>query len=46
MATGYWVATSNVTDQEKYKAYIAANAEPFKKVRRRFLVAGRPLRES
>jgi uncharacterized protein (DUF1330 family) len=42
MPKGYWIARVDVTDQEKYKAYIAANAEPFKKYGARFLVrAGR-----
>ena len=42
MAKGYWIARVDVTDQEKYKAYIAANAEPFKNHGARFLVrAGR-----
>lgn len=42
MAKGYWIARVDVTDAEKYKAYIAANAEPFKKHGAHFLVrAGR-----
>ncbi len=42
MPKGYWIARVDVTDQEKYKAYIAANAEPLKKYGARFLVrAGR-----
>jgi uncharacterized protein (DUF1330 family) len=42
MAKGYWIARVDVTDPEKYKAYVAANAEPFKKFGARFLVrAGR-----
>jgi uncharacterized protein (DUF1330 family) len=42
MAKGYWVARVEVADPEKYKAYIAANAEPFRKFGARFLVrAGR-----
>lgn len=42
MAKGYWVARVDVTDPERYKAYIAANALPFKKYGARFLVrAGR-----
>jgi uncharacterized protein (DUF1330 family) len=42
MAKGYWIARVDVTDPEKYKAYVAANAQPFKKFGARFLVrAGR-----
>lgn len=42
MPKGYWVARVDVADQEKYKDYIAANADPFKKFGARFLVrAGR-----
>jgi uncharacterized protein (DUF1330 family) len=42
MAKGYWIASVDVTDPEKYKAYLAANAEPFKKFGAHFLVrAGR-----
>lgn len=40
MPKGYWIARGDVADQEKYKAYIAANAEPFKKYGARFLVRG------
>jgi uncharacterized protein (DUF1330 family) len=35
---GYWIVRVDITDQEKYKAYIAANAEPLKKYDGRFLV--------
>ncbi|VTU15594.1 DUF1330 domain-containing protein [Variovorax sp. RA8] len=38
MAKGYWIARVDVADPEKYKAYIAANAEPFRKFGARFLV--------
>ena len=42
MTKGYWIARVDVTDPEKYKAYVAANAEPFKKYGAHFLVrAGR-----
>ena len=42
MPKGYWIARVDVTDQEKYKDYIAANAEPLGKYGARFLVrAGR-----
>jgi uncharacterized protein (DUF1330 family) len=40
MAKGYWIARVDVADTEKYKAYIAANAEPFSKFGARFLVRG------
>lgn len=38
MSKGYWVAHVDVADFEAYKAYIAANAEPFKQFGARFLV--------
>ncbi len=42
MPKGYWIVRVDITDQEKYKAYVAANAEPLKKFGARFLVrAGR-----
>jgi uncharacterized protein (DUF1330 family) len=42
MPKGYWIVRVDITDQEKYKAYIAANAAPLKKYGARFLVrAGR-----
>jgi uncharacterized protein (DUF1330 family) len=42
MAKGYLIARVDVTNPEQYKAYVAANAEPFKKFGARFLVrAGR-----
>lgn len=42
MPKGYWIVRVDITDQEKYKAYIAANAAPLKKYEARFLVrAGR-----
>ncbi|HLO95306.1 MAG TPA: DUF1330 domain-containing protein, partial [Burkholderiaceae bacterium] len=31
MTKGYWIARVDVTDPEGYKAYVAANAEAFKK---------------
>jgi uncharacterized protein (DUF1330 family) len=42
MPKGYWIVRVDIADPEKYKAYIAANAEPLKKHGARFLVrAGR-----
>ena len=42
MPRGYWIVRVDITDEQKYKAYIAANAEPLKKYGARFLVrAGR-----
>jgi uncharacterized protein (DUF1330 family) len=42
MAKGYWIARVDVADPEGYKAYVAANAEAFRKHGARFLVrAGR-----
>jgi uncharacterized protein (DUF1330 family) len=38
MPKGYWLARVDVTDPERYKAYIAANAQPLKKYGARFLV--------
>ena len=35
---GYWIGHVNVTDPERYKDYIAANAVPFRKYGARFLV--------
>jgi uncharacterized protein (DUF1330 family) len=37
---GYWIALVDVSDPEKYKAYVAANAEPFRKFGARFLTRG------
>ena len=38
MAKGYWIARVDIDDLEKYKAYVAANAEPLKKHGAVFLV--------
>ena len=38
MAKGYWIVRVDITDQERYKLYMAANAGPFKKYAARFLV--------
>lgn len=40
MAKGYWIARVDVTDAEKYRAYVAANAKPFKMFGARFIVRG------
>ena len=37
MAKGYWIVRVDIADPEKYKAYIAANAAPFRKFGARFL---------
>jgi uncharacterized protein (DUF1330 family) len=42
MAKGYWIAHVDVSDAEGYKAYVAANAAPFRNFGVRYLVrAGR-----
>lgn len=38
MPKGYWIVRVDITDPEKYKAYIAANAAPLKRHGGRFLV--------
>jgi uncharacterized protein (DUF1330 family) len=38
MAKGYWIVRVDITDQERYKSYMAANAAPFRKHGARFLV--------
>jgi uncharacterized protein (DUF1330 family) len=40
MAKGYWIVRVDVTDPEAYKAYVAADAEPFRKFGAHFLVRG------
>jgi uncharacterized protein (DUF1330 family) len=40
MAKGYWIVRVDIADQEQYKLYMAANAEPFRKHGARFLVRG------
>ena len=38
MAKGYWIVRVDVADQEQYKTYVAANAEPLRKYGARILV--------
>jgi uncharacterized protein (DUF1330 family) len=40
MAKAYWVVTGDVSDPEGYKAYVAENANAFRKYQGRFLVRG------
>jgi uncharacterized protein (DUF1330 family) len=40
MAKGYWLVRLDVTDPQGYQAYVAANAEAFRKFGARFLVRG------
>jgi uncharacterized protein (DUF1330 family) len=40
MAKGYWIVRGDVSDPEAYKAYVAANAEAFRKFGARFLARG------
>jgi uncharacterized protein (DUF1330 family) len=40
MPKGYWIGRVDVADNEKYKAYIQANAAAFKKFGAKFLVRG------
>jgi len=40
MAKGYWIAHVKVTNPERYKDYVAANAIAFKKYNARFVVRG------
>ena len=39
---GYWIAHVEITNPERYKDYIAANAAPLKKYGARFLVRNGP----
>jgi uncharacterized protein (DUF1330 family) len=38
MPKGYWIVRVDIADQEQYKKYVAANAEPLKKYGARFVV--------
>ncbi len=40
-AKGYWIAFADVTDLEGYKAYVAENANAFRKYGARFFDKGR-----
>lgn len=40
MAKGYWIARVDVDDVQRYKDYVAANAEPLRAFGARFLVRG------
>jgi uncharacterized protein (DUF1330 family) len=40
MPKGYWIVGVDVDDAERYKAYVAANAAPYKKFGAHFLVRG------
>jgi uncharacterized protein (DUF1330 family) len=40
MAKGYWIGRVDVTNDEGYKPYVAANSEIFKKFGGRFVVRG------
>ena len=42
MAKGYWVVRVDVSDSQRYSAYVAANAEAFRKYGAKFLVRGGP----
>ena len=40
MPKGYWIASVDIANEEKYRAYVAANAEPLHEYGARFLVRG------
>jgi uncharacterized protein (DUF1330 family) len=40
MAKGYWIAHVTITNPERYKDYVAANAIAFRKYNARFVVRG------
>ncbi|MDQ6621497.1 MAG: DUF1330 domain-containing protein [Pseudomonadota bacterium] len=40
MAKGYWIARIDVSDPERYKAYVSANAAPLRRFGAKFLVRG------
>ena len=40
MAKGYWVVAVDVSDPERYKEYVAANAEPLRHYGGKFITRG------
>jgi uncharacterized protein (DUF1330 family) len=40
MPKGYWIASVDIADEEKYRGYVAANAEPLHEYGARFLIRG------
>lgn len=40
MPKGYWIVRVDITDEERYKAYMAANVGPLKRYGARFLARG------
>ena len=40
MAKAYWIVRVDIRDMERYKSYIAANADPFRRFGAKFLVRG------
>lgn len=40
MLKGYWIVQVDINDLEKYKDYMAANAQPFQQYGAKFLVRG------
>ena len=42
MPKGYWIGRVDVSNPEGYKAYVAANAEPFRRYGAKFLIRGGP----
>ncbi len=44
MPKGYWIARVDVTDEDRYRGYIAANAAAFAKYGARFIVRAGPFK--
>jgi len=40
MPKGYWIVRADISDADRYKEYVAANAEPLARHGARFLVRG------